>query len=541
MNTANTTLKRFKLGFLLGFYLSFFASSIELFAWPLTILHTNDHHGRFWPNEKGEGGLPARASYIKSVREEVQKQGGQVLLLDAGDINTGIPHSDSLEALPDFMGYQKLQYDAVAIGNHEFDNPPEILEKQQAWLETVPLLSANIFYKKTSLRPFRPYISKWVNDVKVAIIGVTTTSTPFISNPRNSEHYEFRSPVEVLKQLVPKLKEEGHKLIFVVSHVGLEEENNPALSFEGERILAKQVVGIDAIIGGHTHTLYQGSIEPNTQTVISQAASWGKYVGRLNFDVEVQKENKEIKVKFLGSEMIPINLKQKNKEGKLTLVGSKEWPQEEEMTVFLKPFYEEAEKVLNIPVGNSLDIFPFETVRKEETAFGKVASNAQRDKVKADLAIVNSGSIRDSLPQGTISYAALYKIQPFGNTICTVKMTGKELWNYIEEVIKVTWAVGKSVQLSSDVFVEVNSKTFAVESLKIKGKKIKKNETKNLYTLAVNNFLAVGGDKFPKLTQHPRFLDTGFVDHQSLKEFVEEKKTLDPKTSEFTQRSFYFK
>ena len=90
----------------------------------LTILHTNDHHGRFWTNADGEGGLAARKTLIDAVRAEVAAAGGQTLLLDGGDVNTGVPESDLQDAEPDFKGMNQIGYDAMAVGNHEFDKPP---------------------------------------------------------------------------------------------------------------------------------------------------------------------------------------------------------------------------------------------------------------------------------------------------------------------------------------------------------------------------------------------------------------------------------
>ena len=99
----------------------------------LTILHTNDHHGRFWKNRDGEYGMAARKTLIDKIRREVKSDGGHCLLLSGGDINTGVPESDRQQAEPDFRGMQKLGYDAMAVGNHEFDNPFPVLQKQQQW------------------------------------------------------------------------------------------------------------------------------------------------------------------------------------------------------------------------------------------------------------------------------------------------------------------------------------------------------------------------------------------------------------------------
>jgi len=110
----------------------------------LTILHTNDHHGRFWQNSNGEYGMAARKTLIDNIRAEVASAGGEVLLLSGGDINTGVPESDLQDAEPDFMGMTMLGYDAMAVGNHEFDNSRDVLMKQTGWAD-FPFLSANIF------------------------------------------------------------------------------------------------------------------------------------------------------------------------------------------------------------------------------------------------------------------------------------------------------------------------------------------------------------------------------------------------------------
>lgn len=108
----------------------------------ITILHTNDHHGHFWHNDHGEYGLAAQKTVVDEIRDEVAKQGGSVLLLSGGDINTGVPESDLQDAEPDFKGMNLVGYDAMALGNHEFDNPLETLRQQengQRFLSYLPI------------------------------------------------------------------------------------------------------------------------------------------------------------------------------------------------------------------------------------------------------------------------------------------------------------------------------------------------------------------------------------------------------------------
>ena len=104
-------------------------------TYKITILHTNDHHGHFWRSEYGEYGLAAQKTLVDGIRKEVAEEGGSVLLLSGGDINTGVPESDLQDAEPDFRGMNLIGYDAMAVGNHEFDNPLSVLRQQEKMVQ----------------------------------------------------------------------------------------------------------------------------------------------------------------------------------------------------------------------------------------------------------------------------------------------------------------------------------------------------------------------------------------------------------------------
>ena len=110
----------------------------------LTVLHTNDHHGHFWRSSKGEFGMAARMTLVETIRKQVAADGGHLLLLDGGDVNSGTPESDMVFAEPDFLGMNLIQYDAMAVGNHEFDPEFEVVMGQKR-SSTFPWLSANIY------------------------------------------------------------------------------------------------------------------------------------------------------------------------------------------------------------------------------------------------------------------------------------------------------------------------------------------------------------------------------------------------------------
>jgi len=157
------------------FLLSMLTFSMNLWSYTkgkvykITILHTNDHHGRFWSNSDGELGLAARATLIKELREQVAKDGGYSLLLDAGDVNTGIPQSDLQEAEPDFKGMGLIGYDVMALGNHEFDHGLETIFKQRKWAG-FPFVSANI-YHKNGQRVFPSHIDRTFGDLRISVFG----------------------------------------------------------------------------------------------------------------------------------------------------------------------------------------------------------------------------------------------------------------------------------------------------------------------------------------------------------------------------------
>jgi 5'-nucleotidase/UDP-sugar diphosphatase len=151
-------------------------------TYKITILHTNDHHGHFWRSEYGEYGLSAQKTLVDGIRKEVAAQGGSVLLLSGGDINTGVPESDLQDAEPDFRGMNLIGYDAMAVGNHEFDNPLTVLRQQEKWAK-FPFLSANIYQKSTGERLFKPWALFKRQDLKIAVIGLTTDDTAKIGNP----------------------------------------------------------------------------------------------------------------------------------------------------------------------------------------------------------------------------------------------------------------------------------------------------------------------------------------------------------------------
>jgi 5'-nucleotidase/UDP-sugar diphosphatase len=238
----------------------------------LLIIHTNDHHGAIFPSN-GFGGLSQRAELIKTLEKQYQN----VLVLDAGDINTGSALSNVFKAEPDILAYNFIGYDAVVLGNHEFDNSPEILQKQMETAE-FKFLSANV---KTPGGEYlaNPYIVKNFGNIRAAIIGITTSSAPQTS--LFAKQFVFENEISSAREAVKKVrKEEKPDIIILLTHVG--NENSTAL--------ADSVAGIDFIIDGHSHARFDAPVFVNEVPIVS-AFEWGKEVGQARFIFE----NGEIK------------------------------------------------------------------------------------------------------------------------------------------------------------------------------------------------------------------------------------------------------
>ncbi|HBD6533568.1 TPA: metallophosphoesterase, partial [Shigella sonnei] len=189
-------------------------------VYKITVLHTNDHHGHFWRNNHGEYGLSSQKTLVDNIRQKVINNGGSVLLLSGGDINTGVPESDLQKAEPDIRGMNLIGYDAMAVGNHEFDNPLNILRQQEKWA-TFPFLSANIYQKSTGRRLFSPWKIFIRQNLKIAVIGLTTDDTAKTGNSEYFTDIEFRQPAAEARSVIDELnQQEKPDIIIAATHMG---------------------------------------------------------------------------------------------------------------------------------------------------------------------------------------------------------------------------------------------------------------------------------------------------------------------------------
>jgi 5'-nucleotidase/UDP-sugar diphosphatase len=456
----------------------------------LVILHTNDSHGhpvRFsYSGAPDVGGLPARATLVRKVKAENEN----VLVLDAGDFNTGRAESTFFKARPDLEGYNSVGYDALTLGNHEFDNPLDTL-KEQMNLANFPFLSANIKTREgRSLA--RPYVIKELKGFRVAILGLTTKETERIGNPDHTKDLLIQDEVAVAKRLVPKLRSKADLVIALV-HLGIYDSPR-----RGSKRLASEVAGIDLIVDGHSHTRLDAPLTvkhgaSNWTTTIVQAWQWGLVVGRVDLRFGGGRATD------LTFETIPVNLKtvEKGPDGsaKYALVGE-EIPEDPVLVAALQGYADRVDALLSELVGRAAVALSSKDGRSRETPLGDLVADATlwyTRHLEVDFAFQNAGGIRTDLPRGEISRKAIYEVLPFDNTVVVLTLKGSDLEEIFHHISRLPEGAGGFPQVSDGVSFTINRATGRCEDIRIQGRPL---DPARAYRIATNSYLAAGGDGY---------------------------------------------
>ncbi len=260
-------------------------SGISLFSQDLVILHTNDVHSNIEPLTSGRNagfaGFQRRANYIKSIRENYPN----VLLVDAGDYNQGTPYYTMFKGKMEIMLYNAMGYEAVCLGNHEFDDGQQLLAERLKEAEYVTLC-ANYDFSKSPLKEIvKPYTIIVKGGKKIGLIGVTLDLKGYVPEKARAG-IEYKNPVPIVNKLAKQLKlKERCDLVIVLSHLGYDGGTKERPS---DLDLASESRYVDIIIGGHSHTfLEEPAIVKNSSgkgVIVNQTGALGVYVGRIDIN-----------------------------------------------------------------------------------------------------------------------------------------------------------------------------------------------------------------------------------------------------------------
>jgi len=469
----------------------------------IVILGTTDLHGNLYPtdyytNKPDNRGLAKVGTLIRQIR----KDNANVMLIDSGDTIQGTPleyfHNKKNNTPPDpmMLGMNALAYDAMTVGNHEYNFGLKVLEKARSEAK-FPWLSANTYDKGTSKTHYQPYIVKEVAGARIAVLGLTTPGIPNWENAPNYAGLEFKEPLAEAKKWVPVLRgKERADVVIIAMHMGLEEdlqtgELNPGqVQNENEAIaIARQVPGVDVIFMGHTHREVPSVVINGVQLV--QANYWGRHLARV--DLYLENEGNHWRTYARAARTIAVDDKVAA-DADLLKIG--------------EPYDRETQAWLSKPIGESAAELNAAEATFRDTAILDLIQKVQLEAGNADVSMVASFNEKARIAKGPVTVRDIAGLYIYENTLVVLEVTGQQLKDALEHSAKyfLPYQPGKSARelvdekipsynfdIAEGVTYDLNlTKPFGqrIENLQFQGKPLMPEQK---LKLATNNYRVNGG------------------------------------------------
>ena len=502
----------------------------------ITILGTTDLHGNinpidYYTNKPDNRGLAKVATLIKRIRGEQPN----VLLIDSGDTIQGSPlesfhgRKNNQPRDPMMLVMNSLKYDAMAVGNHEYNFGLKVLEKARQEAQ-FPWLSANTYETKTGKTHYQPYLIRDVAGVKIGILGLTTPGIPNWDNPPNYAGLEFHNPIsEAMKWVAVLRGKEKVDVVVVAMHMGLGEdlrtgEVSPGqVPHENDAVqIAKQVPGIDVIFMGHTHrdvpSLYINGV------LITQANAWGRHLARA--DMYLEKSPTGWRVYAKAARTIPTDDRVEA---------------DPEVVKLAEPYDRETQAWLGRTIGESAADLSAKDARFRDTAILDLIQKVQLEAGNADVSMVASFNSEARIAKGPVSVRDIAGLYVYENTLAVLEVTGQQLKAALEhsaEYFK-TYVPGKPIteqinekipSYNFDIAEGVNyeldiSKPIGqrIQNLTFKGQPVKPDQK---FRLATNNYRVNGGGGYEMYKAAPVVYRSSEEIRELIIDWLEKHKTV---------------
>ena len=467
----------------------------------LTILHTNDFHDRFEPISKYDGPCSAEdntagecfggSARLMTAIAEARERAGNSILVDGGDQFQGTLFYTQYKGTLAAEMMNQMGYDAMTVGNHEFDDGPEVL---RGFMDAVefPVLMSNADVSGEPLLADKLAKSTVIEKggEQIGLIGLTPQDTHELASP--GDNITFSDPVAAVQGEVDLLIARGVNKIIVLSHSG----------YSVDQKVAAETTGVDVIVGGHTNTLLSNTDEraegpyPTMvgETAIVQAYAYGKFLGELNvtFDDEGNITKAE------GEPLI------------MDAAVTEDQPTVDRIAEAAKPL----EEIRNRVVAETAEAIDGErgNCRAQECSMGNLVADAMLDRVKdqgIDVAIANSGGLRASIDAGEVTMGEVLTVLPFQNTLSTFQVTGAQLIEALENgVSQHEEQAGRFPQVAGMSFAfdpkaEAGSR---ISDVMVAGEPIDLEKT---YGAVSNNYVRNGGDGYAMFKDAANAYDYG--------------------------------
>ena len=470
------------------------------------ILHTNDFHSAldpipaYWlPGTPKLGGAAQLSTLAKSIRAREKA----AFLFDAGDMFTGtfsfLTKGEALMEMMDAIGY-----DALGIGNHEFDygsaNFTRLMHRVR-----FPVLGANIYYKGTDLRYSRPHVILERDGVRLGVIGIIGHDARSVTLASGIPDLEFRDPAQAVAESIDEL-EDSVDLIVVIAHQGktgpmqtdAEAHADLQRDFDTDIELCGQVEGIDIFVGGHAHRgIEQPYVHPKTGSLIVQTYGYGTRLGYL-------------KVWFEKGQI-------QRHEGSLLKVWSDELEPDPMVVARLQPYRDEAAATIGEVLGDSAVRLTRDY--RAESPLGNLVTDLMRRHSQSEVALTNAGGLRADLPQGTVTLGNVLDALPFENTLVVLPLTGKQLTAVLEQGLTLERGMIQVSGLEA-VYDLARPPHQRLISCRVGDAPL---DPERVYSVATNSFLAEGGDLYSTFTQVPKQADSGVLLSQMVADYLRQR------------------
>jgi 2',3'-cyclic-nucleotide 2'-phosphodiesterase/3'-nucleotidase len=532
----------------------------------VVILSTTDMHGNIFPidyytNKPDNRGLAKVATLIKQAR----KDDPDLLLIDSGDTIQGTPleyfHNKRHNEPPDPMMLimSALRYDAMAVGNHEYNFGLKVLEKARSEAK-FPWLSANTYEtdaKGAYTTNYTPYIVKEINGVRVGVLGLTTPGIPNWENAHNYTGLEFRETVSEAKKWVPLLREkERVDLVVIAMHMGIEEDWRTGDRFPSQVpnenaavAIARQVPGVDVILMGHTHRdvpalfvksdfVILGGVAGSTHTIshggvlLTQANRWASHLARVDVYLERNGSDGRWQVIAKAARTIPVTEK--------TAIDP-------EVAQLGEPYDRETQAWLSQTIGESAEELTAKNARLRDTPIIDLIQRVQLEAGKADVSMAASFNPEARIPKGPVTVRDIAGLYEYENTLVTLELTGQQLKDALEHSAKYfrEYQAGKSASelvdqripgynfdMAEGVAYEIDlSKPFGqrIQNLKFKGEPLSPTQKLRVVT---NNYRVNGGGGYTMYRGAPVVYRSSEEVRELIIDWVERNKTISTKEND---------
>lgn len=497
----------------------------------ITVIFTNDVHGGITRTEATFmnpqfppqiGSAPALAHYVKQLREKAAREGFGVLLMDQGDFFSGTPVGSTTAGKAVIAMMNRVGYDVMAMGNHDFDKGLTELRARAAEAH-FPFLAANIVDESGEVADFlKPYVIKEIAGIRVGILGLATAATPSMSFPEHVKGLTFLPEIATAKKWVPRMKEEGADIIIASTHTWTPYEREKEAAELHRNIkkgirpdadktgatgmeIAVSVPGIDVIYTGHVHRGFNEPYEdPINHTLIFQNYANGTNVGQVNF--YIHKATKTLAGYDFAVDGSAI----------ITLLEDEFW-----IDRAVDSLVEAYRSVAEAGFDEVLAVLPSPLRRANEgqSAVGNLFMDALARAANADIAFSNYGGLRSDLEAGPLTYEDLFRFEPFGNQITVFQMTGAQIRALIEDRVKGN-SRGMLVSQGAEILVDKRKPDGQrVTITQIGGKAY---DPDAVYKLAVSDYLAEGNSGYDLLTEiDTRYRNnTGILMREALRDYI---------------------